>query len=421
MTYSPAKQFFLRLVFWGSCCAMAVSQIPAIPEVPVSLPAADQRTLEEARTKLIEQRKELRQHIEDFNGLPPVREGSGEARERQRQQEALKSAKKIHLQSLADYQHRLGEARAAFKRAQELAKEDGAKAKKTPTTRDAALRKLVAILAAAEAETASAAAPGLREVAKQRAALSRRAIANLRAPDTKARFIHSFLAAHGREISDEADRQMAAEYGFVADPVATARVSSVLDRIRAASLFPEERLEVRIVGGTEVGCVAAASRTTVYVQAAYLRLGPTDDELAMVLGHEVAHAQLDHGSIGVLHTAMQGDLESHESIDGVVREAALLARTGLFDRELEFEADLVGTAIALAAGASLEGERALLDRLAGWEDEAKFDISQRKRAGDRTANDSAAEMRYELLIASHPSAAERRKALEEAVGQPLKR
>jgi hypothetical protein len=152
------------------------------------------------------------------------------------------------------------------------------------------------------------------------------------------------------------------------DPAVLAKVSRLVERIRALSPYPEDPVAVRFCGApvsstakTLATLAAFATSDAMYFNEGFLKSNPTDDEILFLAGHELAHVQRGHYA-GVLeairrHEADARNLSSNPKVEELMRK---IWKHDL-DYEQELEAERFGTTMALAAGAKLE---ALRDRYA---------------------------------------------------------
>lgn len=151
------------------------------------------------------------------------------------------------------------------------------------------------------------------------------------------------------------------------DQAQLARVRSIARPLieEAVKMRPEARSwnwEAHVLQSDEVNAwVMAGGKIAVY-SGLLRKIQPTDDELAQVLGHEIAHALLSHQAekmsriqmqklglgVGVLAGAAAGyDLSS---MAGLADQLATLGLQLPNSREAEAEADSVGIELAAKAG-----------------------------------------------------------------------
>lgn len=152
------------------------------------------------------------------------------------------------------------------------------------------------------------------------------------------------------------------------NPAQVARVRAIADRlIRVTSAFrpdaPGWRWETNVLTSPEVNAWCMPGGKIAVYTGLLEKLKPTDDELAAVMGHEIAHALREHGrekatqSMGVgLAAAIGGALiGSRFGIDPSLGQNVLgsvgdLAFMRPNSREMEAEADRIGVELAARAG-----------------------------------------------------------------------
>jgi predicted Zn-dependent protease len=133
------------------------------------------------------------------------------------------------------------------------------------------------------------------------------------------------------------------------------RVSRVGRRVAAVSDRPDHPFLFVLLKGSELQAHSFPGRTVCVTEALARHLA-TDDELAFVLGHELAHITLRHH---IYQLRMQEAIER----EGSGGKAMLDTVKGLFDRDSEFEADRFGTLYAVRAGYAYSATYAALDSI----------------------------------------------------------
>jgi Zn-dependent protease with chaperone function len=159
----------------------------------------------------------------------------------------------------------------------------------------------------------------------------------------------------------------------VFDPAALARVSRLVERIRALSPYPDDPVAVRLYGapvdpGASAGLASLAAFATsdaIYLNADFLKRNPGDDEILFVAGHELAHVQRDHyaaywGAVRRQEAVARGmaalgtrEVSSNPEVEALI----IKIRQHDLNYEQELEAERLGTTLALAAGARLDALR----------------------------------------------------------------
>ncbi len=196
------------------------------------------------------------------------------------------------------------------------------------------------------------------------------------------------------------------------------RVRRVEERIQA-STPPALRKQVEIVRMDEVNAFAVPGRY-VYVTSELLRSLPTDDALALVVGHELAHGDLGH-LLQFRRRAMWKDVPAGD----IVFILLYLAQRFVASPENERDADAYGLDLALQAG--YDGDKclealAILDAYM-----MKHEGAERLVVGPDAAHRLTADpfeewkARAEVWLYEHstgyPAVRERRAALAERLAQ----
>jgi predicted Zn-dependent protease len=157
---------------------------------------------------------------------------------------------------------------------------------------------------------------------------------------------------------------------------------------------------VRLLAGCPaIGGGAFATSTTSYIGECLLGADHSDAEVAFIVGHERGHVSMQHLSLTYIAQAWARLGLASQTTDSRVIDAALAANLGEFGREQEYEADLTGAVAALSAGFSPSGVDQALTSF-----------------GREPPGTGTAASRLQRMSADHPSAAERRQALEAVLG-----
>jgi len=118
------------------------------------------------------------------------------------------------------------------------------------------------------------------------------------------------------------------------------------------------RWEVNLVSSRSVNAFCMPGGKIAFFTGIISALQLTDDEVAVIMGHEIAHALLEHGrarmseqvlkNVGITVAAMVFNLGQVSTT--VLSQAANLAVSLPFSRQHETDADLVGMELAARAG-----------------------------------------------------------------------
>lgn len=180
-------------------------------------------------------------------------------------------------------------------------------------------------------------------------------------PVTRRPEVTLISTAREKELGEEQAQLVAESMGILHDERLTAYVAEVGARVAARSPRTDVTYVFQIVDQKEPNAFALPGGT-VYVSRGMLALLESEDELAGVLGHEIAHVAAKHAVQRVARAAPLGvvtgigaavtglvspQLGSLVAGAGMAANAAVLAPYG---RAQESEADRVGAAMAADAG-----------------------------------------------------------------------
>ncbi|HEV8339232.1 MAG TPA: M48 family metalloprotease [bacterium] len=166
----------------------------------------------------------------------------------------------------------------------------------------------------------------------------------------------------GREAAEDLERR----YGVDADPVGTRHMSAVGDRLTAVSARRDLPWRFRILAVREINAVSLPGGF-IYVTRGMLDGLRSDDELAYVLAHEIAHVNQRHHvqlieqyfALSIVITLFFGG----DATTGQIADFVGFLLTRGFSRGREFEADEVGVGFAHRAGFRADAALAVLERL----------------------------------------------------------
>ncbi len=153
----------------------------------------------------------------------------------------------------------------------------------------------------------------------------------------------------------EAYQQILSESEISKDPALNRRVQEVGRRIAAASPHPEWDWQFTVIENDEPNAFALPGGK-VGVNTGLFQVAKNDDQLAAVMGHEVAHAIARHGAERMSQQVlMQAGLAglgiaTDQTTAGLAAQAATLVITLPYSRTQEAEADHIGLIYMAEAG-----------------------------------------------------------------------
>ncbi len=179
---------------------------------------------------------------------------------------------------------------------------------------------------------------------------------------------------------------MEREVGTLVDPALTPLVQELGHRIAAAAELPDGSVRFTIANMPETNAFSFPSGN-VYLSRGLLAFVRSENELANVIAHEVAHVvghdalrlesrknQVRSATLAKIMTASLGGTRSGEALHALELEGAgLVAR---YSRELEHQADRNGQALAARAGYDPAGMASFLEAL---DREATFRLGRPRR------------------------------------------
>ena len=147
------------------------------------------------------------------------------------------------------------------------------------------------------------------------------------------------------------------------DPAMTQRVRAVASRIEPQTRVfradaPGWKWEVNVINSNELNAFCMPGGKIMFYSGLIRQLNLTDDEIAVVMGHEIAHALREHsreqvsqamaaqGAIGI-GAALLGLGEGSADLAGTAYESLIATK---FSRVDESEADRIGLELAARAG-----------------------------------------------------------------------
>lgn len=193
------------------------------------------------------------------------------------------------------------------------------------------------------------------------------------------------------------------EYKLAEDPLVQERVRRIGERIAAVSDRKDIKYHFKVIDEDEVNAVSLPGGY-VYCFSGLMEKIKTDDQLAAVLAHEVAHIAAKH-SIKKLQAAMgysllrvalaqAGDANAAAGIDAAVNQAFLG-----YSREDELQADTLGVKYT---------------RLAGYDPDAALDVLEilEKEGRKRPAGSKS-------YFRTHPYIPDRIRVVRQGLGEDM--
>jgi predicted Zn-dependent protease len=184
-------------------------------------------------------------------------------------------------------------------------------------------------------------------------------------PVTGARRAYAWTWQQEIEVGRSADREIVEQFGMVDDPNLAAWVTRVGEQVLAVSHlrrpgaldeYRETRFTFRVLDTEEVNAFALPGGY-IYVTRGLLAHLDSEAQLAVVLGHEVAHVAGRHSSKDALRAGIvQLGIEGVAELGGIGRGIAEVGGTGIqllllrHGRDDERESDRLGVEYATLAG-----------------------------------------------------------------------
>jgi predicted Zn-dependent protease len=190
----------------------------------------------------------------------------------------------------------------------------------------------------------------------------------------------------------EHQRVLSAYGGAYEDPKLHAKLTSIVERLSAASDRPDLHYKITILNSPAVNAFALPNGQ-LYVTRGLLALANDSAEVASVMSHEMAHVIKGHAATRE-EQAVKAE-QINDALGGSQIGAMALARSKIalasFSRSQEIEADTIGVGIAARAGFDPYGASRLLD-------------SMGRNADLRSAGHDTRSLDF---MASHPATPER--------------
>jgi len=169
-------------------------------------------------------------------------------------------------------------------------------------------------------------------------------------------------------IGQQAAADLEHQYGVVNDPTQTARIRRIGDAIAVVSGRPDLPWSFKILNMSDVNALSLPGGP-VYVTKGLVALNLSDNEMAGVLGHEIAHIKERH-AVKAIERGMTEQLlaelvlgNSGAATQAAANLAIQLAVELPHSRDDEYQADQVGIKLAYNAGYPANGLLLFLQQL----------------------------------------------------------
>jgi predicted Zn-dependent protease len=175
------------------------------------------------------------------------------------------------------------------------------------------------------------------------------------------------------------------------------------------------RWEVNLIGSRQINAFCMPGGKIAFYYGILDRLQLSDDEVAMVMGHEMTHALREHAREQMGKTmATRGAIEIGAAIFGLGQGGRLLADMGgqlltlRFGRADESEADLVGLELAARSGYDPRAGVSLWEKMAAASQRSSVELLSTHPSGPTRISDIRANLpKVAGLYARAPKPAER--------------
>ena len=179
------------------------------------------------------------------------------------------------------------------------------------------------------------------------------------APRLLASSVEALPIAIDRQLGDAASGEMESAGAAVDDPIVVGFIEQVVERLEPHAATDGFEYRVRVVQSEQVNAFALPGGQIV-VFTGLIQQADRPEQVAGVLGHEMAHVTLRHGIRNVAHRAglflavsiLLGDASGWVEL---AAEAAVLAQSNDYSRDQESAADEEGVRMLLAAGLDPSG------------------------------------------------------------------
>jgi len=231
----------------------------------------------------------------------------------------------------------------------------------------------------------------------------------IRNPATRKKQARLLSAEAEKKIGEETKKQLLDQYRVMESTPVTAYVNRVGQRLAQVSDRPTVDYDFTVIDSDLINAFAAPGGF-IFITRGLLDAVNDEAELAMVLGHEIAHVAALHGvqmiqkemgqnALSILGTIGAAIVAGPEAMLMVANSASLFSSLYLlgYTREKELEADNLGLQYLLRAGYDPQASLRFLDQL-------------QKLSEDEEAHG------WDLYFRTHPETNQRRKIIEAMIG-----
>jgi predicted Zn-dependent protease len=177
------------------------------------------------------------------------------------------------------------------------------------------------------------------------------------------------------------------------DPAQLERAQQTMQRLIAQTgMFRDDApgwfWEIHVITADRIGAWCLPGGKMAISSALFDRVKPNDDELAAVIGHEIAHALREHAREGkgrkmVANIAFYTSLIFVPVVPFVNDYVSNLVVARPKERDIEIEADLIGVELAARAGYSPQGALTFWQKMARLQDDRLSWLSTHPTGDDR--------------------------------------
>jgi len=146
---------------------------------------------------------------------------------------------------------------------------------------------------------------------------------------------------------------------MVDDPMVTSYVNEIGQKLARLMGRDEFQYEFHVVAEPQLNAFALPGGK-VFINSGAIAKASSEAELAGLLGHELAHAVLSHGFQQMTEAAFLGNLTQMLPLGGTLTNLVLLS----YSRDMERQADLLGTRVLVTAGYAADGLHNLMVTMA---------------------------------------------------------